>query len=61
MGQPFPGELLVEVSESKITELFNFFVCRGQCYDIFLAGVCVALSNLMVALFVFLRNCEFEI
>ena len=53
MEQLFPGEL-VEVSGSKITELFfYFFVCRGQCYDIFLTGECVAL-------FVFLGNCEFE-
>ena len=53
-GQPFPGELLVEASESKITELFiYFFVCRGQWYDIFLTKDCVALL-------VFLENCESE-
>ena len=50
MGQPFPGELLLEVSESKIAKLFvYFFVCGGHCYNIFLTGDCVAL-------FVFLGN-----
>ena len=53
-GQPFQGELLVEASESKITELFiYFFVCRGQWYDIFLTKDCVALL-------VFSENCESE-
>ena len=33
--------------------IYLFFVCRGQCYDSFLSGDCVAL-------FVYLGNCEFE-
>ena len=53
MGQSFPGKLLVEVSESKITELFIFFAYKGQCYNIYLTGDCVAW-------FVFSANCKFE-
>ena len=38
-GQLFPRELLVEVSESRITELSIFFVCRRQCSYIFWQGI----------------------
>ena len=52
MGQSFPGEVHVEVSESKITELFIFMYAWDDS--------AMVLTGDFVAWFVFLGNCEFE-
>ena len=48
-----PGELLVNVSESKITELFIFLYVEDNATIFFLTRDCAAW-------FVFLENFEFE-
>ena len=40
MGQSFPGQLLVDVSKSKITEVFIFLYVEDDATIFFEKGLC---------------------
>ena len=52
-GTAILGQLLVEVSESKVTKLFIYLYVEDHATIFFLTGDCVAL-------FFLIENCEFE-